>query len=81
MVREAFVCAEGIGVKAQYKRAVAGGNDAGAIQTSKSGVRTLAVSIPCRYLHSSCGLISAKDLSSAKSVIQKMADKILSNSI
>lgn len=68
-------------VKVQYKQAVAGGNDAGAIQTSKGGVRTLAVSIPCRYLHSSCGLISAKDLNSAKTVIGRMSEIILSDSL
>lgn len=80
LVLQAMECADDE-IQTQYKQAVAGGNDAGAIQTSKSGVRTLAVSIPCRYLHSSCGLISAKDLNSAKLVIQKMADKILSNSL
>lgn len=80
LVLQAMECADDK-IQVQYKQAVAGGNDAGAIQTSKGGVRTLAVSIPCRYLHSSCGLISAKDLNSAKLVIQKMADKILSNSL
>ncbi|MBR6761141.1 MAG: M42 family peptidase [Oscillospiraceae bacterium] len=34
----------------QTKTKIAGGNDAGAIQNS--GARVLAVSIPCRYLHS-----------------------------
>lgn len=80
LVLQAMECADDE-IQVQYKQAVAGGNDAGAIQTSKGGVRTLAVSIPCRYLHSSCGLISAKDLNSTKLVIQKMADKILSNSL
>ncbi len=36
----------------QIKQAVAGGNDAGAIHATRDGVRTIAVSLACRYL---CG--------------------------
>ncbi len=49
-------------IKLQFKRAVAGGNDAGAIHQSRGGVRTLAVSLPCRYLHSRISLISKSDI-------------------
>ncbi len=80
LVDAAMSCAGG-NVKTQLKQAVAGGNDAGAIQTSRGGVRTLAVSLPCRYLHSSCGLISAQDLNSAQYVINTIANKILNNSL
>ncbi|MEE0059799.1 MAG: M42 family peptidase [Acutalibacteraceae bacterium] len=80
LVASAMKCASD-NVKVQFKQAVAGGNDAGAIQTSKSGVRTLAVSLPCRYLHSPCGMISAQDLSSVQQVVAQMANKILSNSL
>ncbi|MFR2562331.1 MAG: hypothetical protein ACLS8R_06330 [Anaeromassilibacillus sp.] len=46
----------------QAKQAGAGGNDAGTIHVSRSGVRT-AVPSPCRYLHSAVSLISlVKDL-------------------
>lgn len=78
LVAEAMKCADGESIKAQSKQAVAGGNDAGAIQTSRGGVRVLAVSLPCRYLHSPCGLISAKDINSAYSIINNMAVKIQS---
>lgn len=81
LVSEALKCADGENVKAQLKQAVAGGNDAGAIQTSKGGVRVLAVSLPCRYLHSSYGLISANDLKSAYSIINAMALKIQSGEV
>lgn len=60
MVSLAFESASLCGAKAQYKRAVAGGNDSGAIHQSRGGVRTLAVSLACRYLHApSC--VAAKD--------------------
>lgn len=80
LVASAMKCA-GDNVKVQFKQAVAGGNDAGAIQTSRGGVRTLAVSLPCRYLHSPCGMISAQDLNSVQQVVAQMANKILSNSL
>lgn len=54
-------CADA-GVPVQYKRTTMGGNDAGAIQLSLSGVRTAAVSVPCRYLHSPVGVVSRRDV-------------------
>lgn len=39
-------------IKAQVKKFVSGGNDAGHIHKSGTGVRTLALSAPTRYLHS-----------------------------
>lgn len=39
-------------IKAQVKRYVSGGNDAGTIHKTADGVRTLALSVPTRYLHS-----------------------------
>ena len=39
-------------IKAQIKQAVAGGNDAGAVQKSGKGVEVLAISLPTRYIHS-----------------------------
>ena len=67
MAALALKTAEEIGVKAQIKRAVAGGNDAGAIHQSRGGVRTLAVSLPCRYLHAP-NCVAAKD--DCESVLQ-----------
>ena len=77
LVKSAMECAE----KVQYKQAVAGGNDAGAIQSSQNGVRVLAVSLPCRYLHSNCSLIAESDLISVQNVVNKMAVKILGEAL
>lgn len=54
--------ARNAGVSVQTKTKIAGGNDAGAIHQSRGGVRTAAISVPCRYLHSSASLISRDDL-------------------
>ncbi len=74
----AFTAAEKAGVKCQAKQAVAGGNDAGAIHVSRGGVRTIAVSLPCRYLHSAVSMISQEDFSSARKLIFELADMIAS---
>ena len=49
-------------IPVQTKRAVAGGNNAGAISLSKTGVRTVAVSLPCRYIHSSHSVAAFRDV-------------------
>lgn len=78
MYAAAFELAKENGILLQTKRAVAGGNDSGAIHTSREGVRTLAVSLPCRYLHSSVSMISAKDLESAERILPLLAQKVCS---
>jgi endoglucanase len=76
MVRFAFAAAEEIGVKAQYKRAVAGGNDAGIIHKSNGGIRTLAISLACRYLHAPNCVANKSDCGSVMLLAHKMAEKI-----
>lgn len=65
------------GVKAQTKTMIAGGNDAGVIHSSRGGVRTIAVSVPCRYLHASSSLISVEDAEAVYAVVKAVAEKIL----
>lgn len=76
MVAFAFDCAEKSGIKAQYKRAVAGGNDAGVIHSSKNGVRTLAVSLPCRYLHSPNCVVNKQDCENMIKIVLELAQNI-----
>lgn len=76
MVALAFDCAEKSDIKAQYKRAVAGGNDAGVIHSSKSGVRTLAVSLPCRYLHSPNCVVNKQDCENMIELVLMLAKNI-----
>ncbi len=45
----------------QTKSMVAGGNDSGAIHQSRGGVPTLAISLPCRYLHTATCVIHKDD--------------------
>lgn len=63
-------------IKVQVKSLVAGGNDAGAIHMARNGVKTIAVSLPCRYLHTSCSMICAEDIFETQKLVQKLLEKI-----
>ena len=52
LINLALDIAKDNGIKAQVKKFVSGGNDAGHIHKSGTGVRALALSAPTRYLHS-----------------------------
>jgi endoglucanase len=55
----------------QWKQTVSGGNDAGKIQVSGSGVRVLSVSVPCRYIHSPVSVLDINDLENMKKLVKK----------
>ena len=76
LINEARRLADENNIKLQFKRAVAGGNDAGVIHNSRGGVRTLAISLPCRYLHSQLSLIDKSDLDSAFTLAKLLAERI-----
>ncbi len=74
--RLAFEIGRENGIPVQTKTVIAGGNDAGAIHKSRGGVRTAAVSVPCRYLHSSSGLISTADAEAVSRLVPLLAERI-----
>jgi len=54
-----------------------GGTDSGAIHLTRSGVPAGVISIPCRYIHSTCEMVSLNDVSNAVD----LSIKILENEI
>lgn len=60
----------------QTKTMIAGGNDAGAIHISGKGVRTISVSVPCRYLHSPSSVIDMSDLISSYKLVKNLSKRI-----
>ncbi|MDD6479181.1 MAG: M42 family peptidase [Oscillospiraceae bacterium] len=76
-----YDAALGSGLAVQPKRAVAGGNNSGAIHLTKEGVRTLAISVPCRYIHSASCVADINDINSAKALAEYMIDGICSGKI
>ena len=54
--------AKKLGIPVQTKEGVKGGNESGSIQRSRNGVKVMAVSLPCRYLHSPACVIKESDV-------------------
>ena len=64
------------GLRAQPKSMVAGGNDAGAIQTSKNGVRVAAISVPCRYIHSPSCVAAIEDVEHIALLLEALIERL-----
>lgn len=69
------------GIPCQAKAAVAGGNNAGAVHLSREGVRTVAISVPCRYIHSAASVADINDIKSAAKLAKYMLNGICSSDI
>lgn len=52
------------------------GTDAHAIQLNRAGVATALVSVPCRYMHSPCEMISLNDLEASATLLAHTAAAI-----
>lgn len=74
--RELYSLAGTLSVPWQTKTVVAGGNNSNAIQRSGCGVRTLAVSIPCRYIHSPSCVASLSDMENAYLLTEKLLERL-----
>ncbi|MEA5094349.1 MAG: M42 family metallopeptidase [Sedimentibacter saalensis] len=64
IVRAAVKIAEENNISYQYRKSSAGGNDAGAIHKTKDGSKVMAISVPCRYIHSAVNVASKNDYNS-----------------
>ena len=63
-------------IPAQTKTAIAGGNDAGAIQTSGKGSKVIAISLPSRYIHSSSSVVKSDDIENTRKLLNKLLPKL-----
>lgn len=72
----AFDTARELDIPCQTKTVVAGGNDSGAIHKAAGGIRTAAISLPCRYLHSPACVINLKDLDASARLAAAMLEKM-----
>ena len=69
------------GIACQPKAAVAGGNNSGAVHLSREGVRTIAISVPCRYIHTASCVADESDIENALSLAKYMLNGICSGNI
>lgn len=70
-----FELAETHNIKAQVKSLVAGGNNAGVIHKTAGGIRTITVSLPCRYLHSPSCVLKKEDIEESAKLIRVLAEE------
>ena len=68
--------AQDINIPVQREVLTAGGTDAGAIQLTRGGVTSGVISIPCRYVHTACEMISFEDAENAAALIAKTVANI-----
>ncbi len=71
-----FAVAKQNDIPVQTKTAVAGGNDAGAIQTSGDGVRVMAISLPTRYIHSGASVVKSSDIDDTRRLLKELLPKL-----
>lgn len=64
------------GIPTQTKTTVAGGNNAGAMQGRHTGVRMTAVSLPCRYIHSSACMGKIQDVDAMYNLLEMLAEEL-----
>ncbi|MGN0523267.1 MAG: M42 family metallopeptidase [Eubacterium sp.] len=72
----AMKTAEELGIPYQTKTAIAGGNDAGAIQTAAGGARVLAISLPTRYIHSGACVVKKSDIEATRKLLKELLPRL-----
>lgn len=79
--RKFYNAALNSGITCQPKAAVAGGNNSGAVHLSREGVRTIAISVPCRYIHTASCVADENDINRALELAKYMLYGIASGEI
>lgn len=69
LYHQALKAAETHNIPCQVKEGVYGGNESHSVQQSGAGVKVLAVSMPCRYLHSPACVLDEKDIDATISLL------------
>lgn len=72
----AMSLAEESSIPAQTKTAIAGGNDAGAIQTAGKGARVMAISVPSRYIHSAASVVKKSDIENTRKLLKAVLNNL-----
>lgn len=68
-------------IPCQPKSAVAGGNNSGAVHLNREGVRIIALSVPCRYIHTSSSVANVKDCENLYNLAKYMLNGIAGGEI
>ena len=68
-------------IPCQTKSMVAGGNDSGSIHVTGKGVKCIAVSAPCRYIHSPSCVAAESDIFAVKDLTRGIVSALVNKSI
>ena len=74
VIHKVLKTAEESGISAQLKTAVAGGTNASVIHKSRSGVKTVNIALPCRYIHSAYCVAAKSDIESLYQLVKSTAE-------
>lgn len=73
LYRRALALAKENGVLCQSKLGIYGGNEARSVQTAGSGAHMLAISLPCRYLHTPSCVLRRSDIEETARLLEILA--------
>ena len=76
LVRLLTDAAEANGIPYQFKQPGIGGTDAGAIHLSRSGVPSVTVAVPCRYIHNPVSILSLNDFDNTVALMKAALRRI-----
>lgn len=76
LYKKAFEIAKNNDIPCQTKTVVAGGNDASAIHKAAGGIKTIAVSLPCRYIHSGSSVCNSKDIEAVEKLTTALLEDL-----
>ena len=68
-------------IPCQVKSYVSGGNNAAGIHQTGDGVKTITLSVPCRYIHSASCVASASDIRAVRDLAEAMIMKMASGEL
>lgn len=69
LTNDLYRLAKAHNIPVQFKQTASGGNDAGAIHVGAGGVRTAAISVPARYIHSPSSVIKKSDFEAVQTLL------------
>jgi endoglucanase len=76
LVKHFMTTGDTLKIPYQIRQPGGGGTNAGGIIPARSGVPTISVSVPARYLHSPASLIYLKDVRSALALVRESVARL-----
>jgi endoglucanase len=76
LIRHLVETAEAEGIPYQFRQPGGGGTDAGAIHRQRSGIPSVSVSVPGRYLHTAASIVRVADWRSTLSLVHAALSRL-----